>query len=232
MKHVRNLAMLLLAMTVGSVSAQSRDAGSDGALAMSQSRIAAPAQAAAERGVREFTARFSTAAGRLPPGFPLDVATPGELDNLRLGWGFQVYDVSAAALATALPMENLAQPTGIWRYEILSAGKPVGLASVAKTSKGWQLVSIGGTGLARDIHALAAAHAGQGAVQMRYVRVPQATADFIQIKRGTAQAQFAPLQAARDLLKGQGVGVAKNGLLNASVLRTQLRQAVAANASR
>ncbi|WP_374248959.1 hypothetical protein [Thermomonas sp.] len=181
------------------------------------------------RGLSAFAAQFGKMDDRLPPGFPLALADAGDLHGVRIGWGFQVYDVDAAALASKANLEDVARPTGIWRYEVLAKGRPVGLATVAKTSQGWQVVSFGGTGLARDIHALMVSHGTRADTHLRYVRVPQATADFIAVQRGGAPARFAPLQAARDLLQGQGHGVPRDGLLDGAVLRAQLRQAVKTN---
>lgn len=229
--HYMLLAVVLAggpAFAQTSAQISSRAGGPD--FVMASARPASPAQAAATRGLHEFAARFSADAGQLPKGFPLDVRDLGELRHAQLGWGFQVYDVSQAALLSGADLEAAAQPTGIWRYEVVLHDRPVGLLTLARTAHGWEVVSVGGAGLVEDIETVVAAQAGSVHTQLRYVRVPQATADFIQVKRGAAAARFAPLRAARDTLQVRA-GVAGTALLDGGDLQAQLRQLAARSAT-
>lgn len=189
-------------------------------------------QVAAARGLVAFAKTFESAGQGLPPGFPLSVRDGSALRHAKIGLGFQVYDVDASALTGKAALEDVARPTGIWRYEVLVQGYPVGLATVAKTAQGWQVVSFGGAGLARDIHDVAMHQAQRAGTRLRYIRVPQATADFIQVQQGTAPARFAPLQATRSLLQMQGAALVNGGLLEGNTLRAHLARAAATHASR
>ncbi|WP_426701471.1 hypothetical protein ACPPVV_00170 [Rhodanobacter sp. Col0626] len=239
---MKNMRYMLLAaiLTSGATFAQSSAGGVGGAdFVMSSARAVSPTQAAAARGLSEFAAHFAGNAGELPQGFPLDVRDLGELRNAQIGWGFQVYDVTKAALQSSASLEAIARPTGIWRYEVILHDRPIGLVTLAQASHGWEVVSVSGIGMVGDINAVVGAYGSSAGTQLRYVRVPQATADFIQVKHGAAAAQYAPLQAARDTLRvsalttasPNGASTADTGLLDSNALRTQLRQAVARSAN-
>lgn len=240
---MKNMRYMLLAavLTSGAVFAQSSAGGIGAAdFVMSSARTASPTQLAAARGLSDFAAQFAGQAGELPQGFPLDVRDLGELRNARIGWGFQVYDVTQAALQSSASLETSARPTGIWRYEVILHDRPIGLVTLAQAAHGWDVVSVSGIGLVGDINDVVGAYGSSAGTQLRYVRVPQATADFIQVKRGAAAAQYAPLQAARDTLRVPAartsavLGVANTadtGLLSGGELRTQLLQAVVRNAT-
>lgn len=231
--HCMALAMALAGgSAVAQTSAQLPATAGGPDFVMASARRASPAQAAAVRGLRDFAARFAGDAGQLPKGFPLDVRDLGELRHAGLGWGFQVYDVSGAALMSGADLESAARPTGIWRYEVVLHDRPVGLLTLARTAHGWEVVSVGGAGLVEDIETVVAAQgSGVRAPQFRYVRVPQATADFIQVKRGAAAAQFAPLRAARGSLKVRASVAGTGGLLDGGELQAQLRQLIARDAT-
>lgn len=222
MKYLR-YGLLVACMVSGVLFAQQTPPERD--FATPAGHAPSPVRAAAERALQQWTARFGEQAAA--PGFPLQVHKPGELGKLRLGWGFQVYDVQPASLAGGASLEDDAQPTGIWRYAILVQGRTVGLLTMARTAQGWQAVSIGGAGLGQDIAAAVAAFGAQPGTRLRYVRVPQATADFIEVKRGHAAARFAPLHAARASL--HLAAPAASRLLEERDLRPGLRQAVARN---
>lgn len=230
MKNISYL-MLAAALAGGSAFAQAPTAaaGADFVLASGSAQLSS-VQKAASIGLRTFAARFAGEAGQRPNGFPLDVRDVGELRHATIGWGFQVYDVSRAAVMSGAGLEA-AKPTGIWRYEVILHDRPVGLLTLAKTGNAWQLVSVGGAGLVNDIETVVAAQRVSADMQFRYVRVPQATADFIQIKRGGAPAQYAALNAARGSLKVQAGPTGTKNLLEGAALQTQLRQLLAPNAS-
>lgn len=132
-----------------------------------------------------------------PPGFPLAVDDTGKLAGATIGWGFAVNDVLPADLAADADLAAAARPTGQWRYAIMLHGKPIGLVTVVDTGDGWQAVSFGAATLSADIDTLVRQRAGDPDMTLRYVRVPQATADFIEVSRHGAPARYVPLQAAR-----------------------------------
>lgn len=177
----------------------------------------APAHAAAVKALKAFARQtaapssmshhLATPATRLshgktapPAGFPLAIDSMASLKQARIGWGFAVNDVKPSKLLDGDSLEKAAQPIGQWRFAIMVHGEPVGLVTMARTEAGWQAVSFGGAGLSRDINNLVERYGKQPGTQLRYVRVPQATADFIELTRNATQPQYVPLQAARSSL--------------------------------
>jgi hypothetical protein len=230
MKHLHYLA-LAAALAAAPAFAQRPATVGESDFVAATAQPASPLRTAAMRDLHRFAARFAADAGQLPKGFPLDVRDVGQLRHARLGWGFQVYDVSRAALMSGADMEADAQPTGIWRYEVLLHGRPIGLLTMARSHAGWSMVSLGGAHLVNDIQDVVGAYGSQAGTRFRYVRVPQATADFIQVKHGAAAARYAPLQAARGALRLQAQAAGGAGLLQADALQSRLRQALARDAS-
>ncbi len=213
---MKSFRCILVAATLasGSVFAQSAAPAGASGFALAGHAARAPAHAAAVRALRAFaeqvdhgpalargTARAMSRLARggqaAPPGFPLAVRDVAALKQATIGWGFAVNDVRPANLLDGANLEAGAQPIGQWRYAIMVHGKPVGLVTMAETDDGWQAVSFGGAGLSADIDGLVQRYGGQPGLRMRYVRVPQASADFIEIKHDAAPARYVPLQAAR-----------------------------------
>lgn len=151
-------------------------------------RLSSPARA---------MARLGGSDSDLPAGFPLAVRNAAALDQATIGWGFAVYDVRPDALQRGESLTDGAQATGQWRFAVLVHGQPVGLVTMVRAAQGWQAVSFGGAGLSRDINRFVIRHAAQADATLRYVRVPQATADFIEIGGPGQTASYVPLAAAR-----------------------------------
>jgi hypothetical protein len=233
MKHSRCLAAALAA-AVAALSPPLFAAGSGAAAAVAQEadfaapalRALTPARRAAQGALAELAERHAVAAGTRPGAFPFDLHDVGELAQARLGFGFQVYDADPSRLLAGESLAHSAQPTGVWRFAVLVGERPVGLITVAEQDGAWQAVSIGGAGLAKDVDAVVAAH---GAAALHYVRVPQATADFVEVA-GTAEARFVPLAAAREslrlaALRGGDAAVSESALMPA--LRESVARALA-----
>jgi len=191
-------------------------------------RVETPARSSADAALRQFAAQFRSEAGSLPAGFPLQVGDVAGLADASLGYGFQVYDVDANSLAAGSSLSAAARATGSWRFAVMREGRPIGLVTLVQEGGQWQAVSFGGAGLVQEMDAVVQAQA-TGA-QLRYLRVPQATADFVEVRSGAKAARFAPLRAAREalLLKARG----GDGLLSEAELLPELRDAVARNLDR
>lgn len=191
-------------------------------------RVATPMRAAATAALQQFAAQFVSEAGTLPPGFPLQLNDVAELQGASLGYGFQVYDLDANSLAAGASLAAAARPTGTWRFAVSVNGRSIGLVTLAADGDKWQAVSFGGAGLAAEMEALVKAQP-RGA-QLRYLRLPQATADFIEVRSGGV-ARFAPLRAAREslLLAADARG---DGLLAEAALTAELRETVARHIDR
>ena len=224
MKYSRHF-FLVSALASGSVVAQQGMVGTRPGFTFIGQATAAPAQAAAARALQQFVSSVDVGQA-LPAGFPLAISSASELTQARIGWGFAVNDVQPDQLRGNVNLERAAQATGQWRYAVLVRGKPVGLLTMQNDGNGWQMVSLGGIALSRDIHTMLSRYGNQENVSLRYVRVPQATADFIEVKQANLPARYAPLQAARSTLRMTAPGA---GLLGAAELLPGLRTAAARN---
>jgi hypothetical protein len=220
--------LTLLACTTAAL-AQPPQLQSEPDFAVQASRIPSPARAGATQALRGFAARVQGEAGTLPPGFPFDVADVGDLQNATIGFGFQVYDADPTSLLAGASLDKSAHATGVWRFAVNVAGKPIGLMTMTETAAGWEAVSMGGAGLVKEVDAVVYSQANKSGVQLRYVRVPQATADFIEVSGSASAARFVPLQAARESLRLAAGGKAGDGLVADADVLAQLRDAVARN---
>jgi hypothetical protein len=116
--------------------------------------------------------------------------------NMHLGLGFRVHTVSPHALVNnrELTLEALVLPMDMWRFLVLENEKPVGLLTVVKEDQQWKAVSFGGAGLAMEIDSIGKNWSGY---TFRFIRVYQATSDFMEIMSGHDTLGFAPLKSAR-----------------------------------
>jgi len=194
--------------------------------AQASARIETPARAGADLALRNFAAQWGREAGTLPQGFPFDVADVADLADAKVGYGFRVYEADPAALLAGKRLDESLRATATWRFNVTLGGRPIGLMTVVEDAGGWQAVSFGGAGLAKEIDAVVDARAG---APMRYVRVNQATADFIAVGEG-GKARYAPLRAARESLRLAASGKSGgDGLYAESELTAQLRDSVGRN---
>lgn len=202
--------------------------------------LVAPGRLAAVRALRQLDSHFSAATGAqsqalarrgalvaqkqpsLPAGFPLAVGKASALAQVRVGWGFEVYDVLPADLQSGTSLREAARPTGEWRYALLLDGKPVGLVTVVSAGTGWKAVSFGGSGLSRNIGAVVRQYGRRAGWHLRYVRVPQATADFVEVDHAATASRYVPMRAAVHSLH-----LTNTQPLAGAALMGKLRQSVA-----
>lgn len=231
MKHLR---YILLATALGSAATLAQPgASAPPSFVVPGTQASGPAHAAAVQALHDFTAGLRQGQS-LPPGFPLAVSDAAQLGQASIGWGFAVNDVEPADLQAGHSLAASAQPIGQWRYAIMLHGSPVGLLTLQHTAGGWEPVSFGGVGLGQEINAVVARYGHAPATRLRYVRVPQATADFIEVSQGTGPARYAPLRAARESLRASvpalAAGSSSSGasaLLDEAQFAPGLRQIVA-----
>lgn len=139
-------------------------------------------------------------AGTLPDGFPFDINDISELRNAKLGMGFEVHTAHPQTLlAGGRPFEQMLMGTGIWNFVVLVDGHPAALLEMEKVHGKWQVNGAGGSKLAQDVHQTTQQNAGRNA--FRFVRIYQATADFLEVKDIEGKSRFAPLLAARQSLR-------------------------------
>lgn len=159
-------------------------------------------RASAERGLMTLITELGKdlPAGNLPEGFPFDVHDFSELKNAKLGLGFEVHTAHPQTLlAGGRPFEQMLMGTGIWNFVVLVGDHPVALLEMEKIQGKWQVNGAGGSQLAQDVYLSTQQNAGKNA--FRFVRIYQATADFLEVKDFEGKARFAPLKAARQSLR-------------------------------
>lgn len=138
--------------------------------------------------------------GALPNNFPFDINDISELRNAKLGMGFEVHTAHPQTLlAGGRPFEHMLMGTGIWNFVVLVGDHPVALLEMEKIQGKWQVNGAGGSQLAQDVYLSTQQNAGKNA--FRFVRIYQATADFLEVKDFEGKARFAPLKAARQSLR-------------------------------
>jgi len=189
---------------------------------------------AAEAGLREMVLQIGqnlTADGKLPAGFPIAVSSYADLRQVTLGAGFEVLTVDPVPLMYAsrtADLGRMAKSTGVWKFEILSKGQPVGLLEMNRVNGRWQAVGAGSAKLARDVYAAAGA-SPDGA--FRFIRIYQATSDLMEVRgRGNAS-RFLPLPSAQRSLSLSKVKLAQ-GALSSQDLLPSLQAAVRSNLER
>ena len=159
--------------------------------------LRAAAQTGFKTMVKELSANMD--AGTLLQDFGFAVQRLSDLQRAELGIAFEVHTVHPQTLlAGGKAFDQMLMKTGIWNFIVKVDGRPVALLEMEKAGGKWIILGAGAANLAQDIHTASSAHAGGKA--FRFVRVYQATADFMEVRDSQAQARYVPLIAARQTL--------------------------------
>lgn len=159
-------------------------------------------RSAAEGGLRAMLADIGKdlKAGTLPDGFPFDVNDFSDLKNAKLGFAYEVHSAHPQTImAGGRPLDQMLMGTGIWNFVVMVDEHPVALIELEKVHGKWSVNGVGGAKLAQDVHVTSQNHTGRNA--FRFVRIYQATADFLEVKDIEGKARYAPLLAARQSLR-------------------------------
>ena len=168
-------------------------------------------RAAAEDGLREWIDNFSLSGAAVDSHFMFDVGTLDELKSVRLGQGFALEVLDAAALLEGASASAALRDSGQWRYVVLLGERAVGLVDVRKTGRHYAVTALGAKDLADRIATALQAHPGKRA---RFVRSYELTADFLRLEDAdgaathsgaAATARFVPLYAERGADASLGV---------------------------
>ena len=174
----------------------------------------AGALAAARQGLADFVARQREHGSAVAAkGAVFDVADLSELSTARIAYGLQVHTIAPQDILDGrTELARMVQPTGTWRFVVQAGARPVGLVTVHEAEDGrWQAVSFGAAGLAGELDALMAAHAGAPGATPRFIRVFQAQSDLLEIASAPdGTRRYALLRSARESL-GQAGDAADDG---------------------
>lgn len=196
-------------------------------------RTTADAMAAAQRDLARFATHQVQRTGS-PAEFPLDVANLGELKEAVISYGFPVHTIDPdVLLAGRGAMQQMVRPTAQWRFVITLRNRPVGMATVERVNGRYETVAYGGAVMSKDLDALAAQFGNADKSNLRFVRIYQARADFLEVAGNDGRAKFAPLHSARASLQlgkqSMQAGAPGTALVDETEIAQPLRAAVKLN---
>lgn len=194
-----------------------------------EQRASADALAAAQRDLAQFSAHHSKRQGPSAE-FPLQVNNLQELKLARIAYGFPVHTIDPAdLLAGRSTMRAMAKPVSQWRFVITIGARPVGMATVEKVNGRMETVSYGAAVLAKDLDLAARQYGNADRTNLRFLRIYQARADFLEVASADGRGRFAPLLSARAALSlGQGAPALLDETDLVQPLRTVVKQNLAA----
>lgn len=162
-----------------------------------------------------------------------DVDDYRALRNATIGDGFETFLVDPHTLLSGKRLDRALYGSGEWRFVVMANGKGVGLITVARMNGKWQMVEAGASELANEVEAIAARYARQSPqARLRFVRSPQAVADFIEVSTTnaatpTSEPVYVPLTSARALLaRAHPNATASESNLSETALGDMLRTSV------
>lgn len=175
---------------------------------------------AAEKGVCAFTAP-----GKSLEGAPFQRTARTGLDNAELRKGFRMFTAAPVQLMNSQGFTPAITPMEVWRFVLVNENRPTALLTVALVNGQWTAVSVGGAGLAAEVHAVMQKYPAEKGYSMRFVRIFQARADFIEITLTGKVLGFVPLTASRRAFGLEGK-FDPGALLHESEILPQLKQRV------
>jgi hypothetical protein len=127
-----------------------------------------------------------------------------DVDNAELGEGFQIFTIHPDKLlneSASQELHDLVTPTTQWQFLILARGKANALLTVDLVNEKWTPVSIGSSGLAKQLSDLLVAWPATSGYQYRLIRVYQAQSDFIELSQGGKNIGILPLTSLLTAIK-------------------------------
>ena len=128
------------------------------------------------------------------------LASKEQVDNAALGKGFRVFSIPPEGLldfASSRDLDSLVRASNTWQFLIVADGKAASLLTVDFFNNQWTPVSIGGSGLAKEVEALFGAWPSSAGYSYRFIRVYQAKSDFMEILEGENAIGVVPFTSAR-----------------------------------
>lgn len=236
MHHLTTFRRTMLAVAISGaslllVSPAATAAPAHDATQVSTKRAATEALSAAQRDFARFVAHQLQRKGGAPSDFPLAISDLQELKAASISYGFPVYTIDPPdMLAGRGSMRSMAKQVNQWRFVIALNGRAIGLATVEKNKGRYETVAYGAAVLAKDLDAAASRHGNADKSNLRFLRIYQARADFLEVDSLDGRGRFAPLHSARESLSLQKQsGTQGSDLLDETELVQPLRSAVRQN---
>lgn len=134
---------------------------------------------------------------------------PTELERATLGEPFLIYTIapeSILAYQAGTPVEDLMAPTSLWYVPVLVNGESRTLLMIDLVGGTWKAVGIGGSGIAKQWSPADREQSVTLGYTPRFVRIFQATADFVVLSHRTSASKMVPLASARTALASSKIG--------------------------
>lgn len=237
MKYLRIGASLCLCISLAS-GPLVHASGNENDVVVQSANVPAGARSSAEVGLYTWVNNFIRNDTQPDKDFVFDVQTLQQLKSAYLGRGVAMKTVDPDQLMSGSSLHQATHANGEWRFVVMVDSRPVGLVNVRLVSGKYEVVGLGGKGLAKDIEATLAPYPGRTA---SLVRSYQAIADYMELPTGNiATLQYAPLQAARtstlvthtvQARSAVDTATGHPNLIKEAALTTELRDAIARNAS-
>lgn len=123
-----------------------------------------------------------------------------EVKAASIGEAFSVYTITPDNILRRNEIHALAaiaEPTGSWQVLVYSAQSPACLVTVDRVNGRWEAVSIGSSGLARQLHNFIQSWSRADGYGYQLIRIYQARSDFLELHRANAYLGIVPLVSAR-----------------------------------
>lgn len=221
----------VVARAAEAATAQPTSAAAPGALSPAMDT---PQRQAAVDGLASLAAHLPAFAPSSGAHRIFDVDDYRSLREATIGDGFETFLVDPHALVSGKRLHQVLYGSGVWRFVVMANGKGIGLITVARTNGKWSMVEAGASELANEVESIASQYARQSPqAQLRFVRSPQAVADFIEVSAANAampssEPVYLPLASARALLaRARTHATAPESTLSETALGDVLRPSVA-----
>jgi hypothetical protein len=124
---------------------------------------------------------------------------PKELGQATLGEPFRVYTITPETIlnySSGVPIEKIISPTTVWLFPVVAKAEMRTLLTVDQVAGEWKAVAVGSSGLAKQWAEITQERPASEGYEYTFVRVFQATSDFVLVSR-LGETEIIPLESAR-----------------------------------
>lgn len=121
-----------------------------------------------------------------------------EIASANIGDGFKIYTIRPEKLLNVPTLQDvraLVSPTGQWQFTVLVGGTAYALLTVDFVDGKWTPVSIGASGLAKELRDILEAWPASSGYEYRMIRVYQASSNLVELSRGGKVHGIIPLSS-------------------------------------
>lgn len=120
------------------------------------------------------------------------------LADLSIGQAYRIYTIDIDMLVAGnTDFEQIYRPTSMWYVELLALGGPACLITVEKIDGEYRAVALGARVLAQELYGINEELVTKGQANPMFLRVYQATSDFLITGELPASGSLIPLVSAR-----------------------------------